>query len=292
MLLPVTHVKGPGRNNCMETNEIDIEELVSSRRAFNDFVYTPLDEALKEIERRSHDESLKKKVLDFLPAGIPGPLQDKKGGIIFRQLATPNYEIKRFIHIMDVLQGIHPVIWEYHNDKFTSNNECKHALGKMHFYSGKGKNGGLKIETMNVIDFNVYNGKKIHEVQTLWGESLIDHHHGLLAAEYKDSLEKPYHLFDSSEWFSKSGGSAKEYYRNFLALFVQNAILFENFMLDEKELGFTKETFLPSFIEVMKAAGHKPLIVALEPTDIEGDKFWLCYPPESLAPIKEKIELL
>lgn len=272
--------------------EVDIEYLIGSRAAFNEFVYTPLDQALLELEKRSKDVVLENTVQEILPAGLPEPLKTGHGAIIFRQLATPNYEIKRFINIIDVISGIHPIIWEYHSDKFTSNNECKHALGKMHFYGGKGKLGGAKIETLNIIDFNTYNGKKINEVKTLWGQSLVDHHHELLDLEYVNHEIKPYHLFDSSDWFSKSGGSAKEYYKNFLTLFVQNGILFENFMLDQKEMAFTRDVFLPAFIEVIRQTGHKPLIVALEPTDIEGDKFWLCYPPNSLGPIKGKIELL
>ena len=68
---------------------------------------------------------------------------------------------------------------------------------------------------------------------------------------------------------------------SFLGLFLQNAILFENFILDYKELEFTKEVFLPAFIEIYKRFGIKPLIVALEPTNLEWEIFWMCHPFES-----------
>ena len=62
-------------------------------------------------------------------------------------------------------------------------------------------------------------------------------------------------------------------------------------MLDVKELSFTKEVFLPAFIEVIRITGVKPLIVALSPTDIEGDNFWMCHPHESEIHVKEKLEI-
>jgi len=73
-------------------------------------------------------------------------------------------------------------------------------------------------------------------------------------------------------------GGADKYYTPFTALFIKDAILFENFMLDSKEISFTKDIFLSAFIEVYRKTGCKPLIVALEPTDIEGDEFWPCHP--------------
>jgi hypothetical protein len=56
---------------------------------------------------------------------------------------------------------------------------------------------------------------------------------------------------------------------------------FEKFMINEKESFFTREIFLPAFIDVMKRTGSKPIIVALEPTEIETDEFWMCHPHSS-----------
>ena len=53
-------------------------------------------------------------------------------------------------------------------------------------------------------------------------------------------------------------------------------------MFEEEEalavLLFTKTVFLPAFIAVYKEFGVKPLIVALEPTEIETDIFWMSHP--------------
>lgn len=267
---------------------VDIEQLVSDREAFNAFVYTPFNSAIKEFKKRQQDEILRSKIKPLLPHGVPEILHKQKSAVIFRQLATPNYEARRFISLIDAIDDLTPVFWEYHHDKFTSNNECKHSLGKMSFHFGRGKKGGSKINRANVIDFNTYNGKKIIDIQTKWGESLIDFHHELFKRAYPNITS----FFDGSEWFLKSGGHAKEYYKVFLLLFVQNGILFENFMLDEKELSFTKEIFLPAFIEVERLTGKKPLIVALAPTEIEGDHFWMCHPSDTEEHVKTKLSLV
>ncbi len=180
---------------------------------------------------------------------------------------------------------LQPIFWEYYDDKFTSNNECKHALGKMGFYHGIGKKGGSKIEHTNIIDFNTSDGKPIDSVKTLWSQKLVDFHHELLN-KYFPTLKDNY--FDASAWFLKHGISAKNYYKNFLKLFLKHGILLENFMLDEKEIGFTKEIVLPALIEIYEETGEKALIVALEPTDIEGAEFWMCHPYQTKEDVNSK----
>ena len=64
----------------------------------------------------------------------------------------------------------------------------------------------------------------------------------------------------------------------FLTLFLRDAILFENFLLDTSESQFTHNVVLPTIKTIATEIGIKPLIVALEPTEVEGDEFWLSYP--------------
>lgn len=263
---------------------IDIDELVKDREAFNKFVYTSLNEAIEELEIRWKDYQLKNEVDSYLNYNIPYPLIDKPKVVLFRQLFTPNYEFLRYRNVIDVLD-IEPVFWGYYDDKFTPNNSLKRYLGKMPINKGIGKKGGAKVEYKNIINFNESNGKKIKDVKTIWGQSLIDFHHELLNIISPNMNQ---YLFDASEWFHSNNGFAKDYYKNYVTLFVRNAILFENFILDGEELEFTKNIFLPAFIEVYKKTGKKPLIVALEPTEIEGDLFWLSYPTHVSNHIEKK----
>ena len=270
-----------------DLSKIDINALVADRKAFNDFVYTPLKEAVVELEKRRKDKKLEAKINDLLKGDIPEPLKEKSKIVMFRQLVSPNYEIRRFVNVADAWE-VDILFWEYHNDKFTSNNELKHALGKMPFYTGMGKDGRARITNFNIIDFNTSNGKKISEVKTLWGQSLIDFHHKFFRNRYSDVN---HHFFDASKWFKEHGAGAAGYYTNFLSLFIRHAILFENFLLDSREISFTKDIFLPAFINIYRITGLKPIIVALEPTHIEGDKFWVCYPNEEKAFVKGKYKL-
>ncbi|MFZ2620950.1 MAG: hypothetical protein WAX85_02480 [Minisyncoccia bacterium] len=259
--------------------DIDIDELVKDRKAFNKFVYTPFDEAIKEIGKRKSDKSIHD--LNF----VPGILKKAPRAIMFRQLVTPNYEISRFVSISE-LCGLEPLFFEYYNDKFTSNNVWKHSLGKMFFCKGRSKDGQARVETLNVIDFNRSNGKSISSVKTLWGQSLVNFHHELFIRRFKNFKDI---FFDASNWFHDNGGNASGYYKQFLSLFIKDAILFDNFLLDDKELTFTKEVFLLAFISIIKETGVKPLIVALEPTEIEEDRFWMCHPYEDIKFVHYKL---
>lgn len=250
---------------------------MSDRTRFNEFVYTSLDSALQEIKKRRSDMILKEKIRKILNDDIPKVFLDSLKIVLFRQLATPNYELIRFLNISHALD-INPLIWEYHDDKFTPNNDYKKSLGKMGFYYGDGKKGGARIERKNIIDFNSSNGEKISSLKTMRGESLIEFHHNLIA-HWLPRINISF--FDSSEWMKRHGQFANKYYKDYLVLFLANGILFENFVLEDKqEYKFTKEIFLPAFLFVQKKMGIKPLIVALEPTETESEDFWMCYPPE------------
>lgn len=264
-----------------------IKRLIRDRELFDQTIYTPLPEALKILAKRGLDVGLERKVSALLGGDIPQPLIHKPQAVLFRQVATPNYEIRRFFSLIDSIEGLEPLFWEYHQDKFTSNNEWKHSLGKLFFYQGKGKKGGAKIDTAKIIDFNTWNGKPLHEVTTLWNQPLIDFHHEFFSARFREVGSI---FFDATDWFIRQGKQASKYYESFLTLFVRHGILFENFMLDQKEVEFTEKVFLPAFFAVWEKTGQKPLIVSLEPTDIEGDQFWICHPEEHKDFVIQKLD--
>lgn len=258
-------------------HEKEIEELVSSHEKFDKVVYTPLNEALEELGRRWEDVDLRKSVSEYLGGDVPEAFADGFNVVTFRHICTPNYELHRFVSVADAF-GWKPIFGEYLEDKFTSNNLNKYYLGKMGFHFGHGKKGGGKIKYQNIIDFNKANGHPISSIKTIWGQALVDFHKEIFTARFPQFADQKF-FFDSSKWFKDHGGSATEYYKKLLALFVSHGVLFENFILSEKEeMDFTKKAFLPAFFEVWDKLGVKPLIVALAPTDIEGDEFWLHHP--------------
>ena len=240
---------------------------------FHKKIYTSFEDAIKEIERRKKDKNLIKKVEDYL-GSIPEPLVTEVRAVLFRFIATPQFEIKRFFDISTGL-NVKPLFWEYYDDKFHSGNYCKYTLGRLCIHKGIDKVGNNIIKKKTILDFNVSNGRSLKDLRTIGDESLIDFHHKMLDRIIPNSEEL---LYDGSEWLKTHGGHAENYYDKFLALFLVHGILFENFLLNDEEFSFNTEVFLPAFDKIVKKFGIKPLIVAIAPTEIEGSKFWNSYP--------------
>jgi hypothetical protein len=269
--------------------DVDIDALVADRQAFSEFVYTPLREAMAELKRRREDSELEKKILELLDNDIPEPFQSGPRATLLRYIVTPNYEIRRFFHIGNVLENdIKPLLIEYIEDKFFPSNKLKRLLGKLGFYRGKDSNGGSVIDRMKIIDFDSASGEKLSNVKTIWNQTLVDFHHQFFEETFR-KIDKS-QFYNISQWYKKHGPTSNHYYKDLMTIFVWGGILFENFVLGEdEELDFIKEVFLPSFINIYRLLELKPLIIALEPTLIEGDKFWLCYPPSSKKFVQQKL---
>lgn len=273
MYAPHLRFKEETRPKPMNKN-VDIEALINDRKAFNALVYTELPDALAELEKRRADAAFRGKVDDLLGGGAPPEFGSKPKAVLARHVITPNHEVIRFLNIPDST-GMEPLFFEYHKDKLIYKNPGKYRLAKLLFHAGFGKKGGAKTEQAAIIHLDASHGKEIASVSTHMGQSLVEFHHNLFLSKFPAFMEG---LFDGSAWYAQNGGTPQAYYPRFLGLFLVNGILFENFLLDQKEILFTKEIFLPAFLEVERRTGKKPLIVALEPTEIEGDEFWLSYP--------------
>jgi hypothetical protein len=248
----------------------DYNKIMSDRNIFNQIVYTPLSEALLILEKRRKDKELISKVKKILKNNVPEIFEKQKCGIMARQLATPNYENRSFVSIAKE-NGLHPVFLEYYDDKFTSNNKYKHSLGQLSIQHKIDKNGNECVEKISIIDFNKSNGKKIKDVKTIWGESLVDFHkrlfdfHGI----------KDFSCFNENDWYEKNNETAKDFYVNFLLIATCFGILFENFLVsNDSEGDFTRNILLPTFEQVWNLTGVKPLIVPIPPMDMENEDFW------------------
>jgi len=257
----------------------DYDKIMSDRNIFNQIVYTPLSEALRLLDERRKDPEFMAKVENILKGDIPEFLKENKCGILGRHIATPNHESRRFISIAKE-HNLRPVFFEYLDDKFTSGNSFKHSLGQLHVQKEHPRHSHQHSEKITIIDFNIHNGKKLREVKTLWSESLVDFHKKLFTAHnyHADDL----YVYDGSDWFKNNGGhKAVNFYSNFLSLFTCYGILFENFLTSKDTEGnFTKDIVLPAIEKVMNITGVKPLIVPLEPLEMEADDFWLHYLPK------------
>lgn len=239
-------------------------------------VYTPIDEAVEELERRQKNKSLFKEVDDFLGGNIPVGI--KKGdpkAFLFRHIITPDLETEKYFSNISKYK-LEPWFFEYHKDIFIAENEDKHALGKLFFYYGVSPNGNVNNFTFKIIDFTSSQKKNIGDIKTLWGENLTSFHHRILS-EIMPNAQK--YIHESSNWFHDvGGGRAMEYYKKLFALFVCYGVSFENFRNDGgNESDFLKEVVIPAFDYVYKKFGLKPLISPIVDVDDENNPKWMGY---------------
>ena len=251
---------------------------MSDRNIFNQIVYTPLSEALRLLDERQKDSELMAKVEKLLKGDIPEVFKNKKCGIFARQIATPNNESLRFLSIAKE-HNLYPIFFEFHDDKFTPNNNVfKHSLAQLCVQKKLDCNGNDYSEKITIVDFNKHGGKKFKNIKTLWAEPLVDFHRKLF--ESSSSNIKDFCYYDASDWYERNGKKATNYYTNFLMLFICHGILFENFeTLKNSEGDFTQNILLPSLEKVINLIGIKPIIVPLQPLDLETDNFWLHHLP-------------
>jgi hypothetical protein len=267
----------------------DVPFIVANRRWYDEILYTPIDEAYGELERRRRDPRLEQQVREFFHGDILEPLREKPRAVIARSVMSPNYEVRHFTELVAAhanLKNLEPLYLEYRADKFTANNDSKRMLARLYFFNGKGRNGGMKIDSMNILDFASSNGASFASVKTSNGQDLIDFHH-----EFFDACYRPlsHTFFDTSRWLADHGKSAASYYPTFLALFIRHGVLFENVLLNKQESNFAANVFLPAFISVYRHFGMKPLVVPLTPTDTEEHRLWMCYPGDDKQFVADKV---
>lgn len=262
--------------------EIDIDALMADRKAFDAFLYTPIEQAASELRKRSNVAS------DRNFWEVPNYLVGEMKAVTHRQVVSPTCDIQHFIDSANMID-CEPIYLSYHEDKFTTLNATKLHLGKLLFYGQKGRNGGRNINKAVVIDFHKAEGKPISSINTLWGQSLVNFHRELFLAKYPTPTPN---IVDDSDWYKIHGPNPRNYYVSLFLSLVKHGILFENFLLSGKEAAFTKSIVLPAFIEAVKVTGMRPLIVPMVPTDIESDRFWYSYPCECQSVVEKKLNAL
>lgn len=245
-----------------KTAEFDIKEI-----------YTPLSVAKKEIWRRWKDKELRKKVEKYLGGSVPGPFKKEPRAVLSRSIITPNQEFFYFLDLAKTTK-LKPLGLEGVTDKFCTKNYDKVSLGRLSFIDNdkiknKIKNAECGKTNVNVIDMMKYDGKKLCDVDTFWGEGLVDFHHKMMAL-YDSEIE----IFDDFKWLDHKGkkNGIRQYYKNFFTFFLCHGILFENFIIKRNEKEFTDNVIIESYLEVKKLFGKAPLIVPLLP--MEDDDHW------------------
>lgn len=252
-----------------------VEYLMSDKKAFDAFVYTPWREALQELDIRQNDATIDAYLAQTLPQGVPEIMRGKKSMVLGRHVATPNFETQRFLSCADVLRDLQPIIFEHTEDRFTDINESKLGLGRMPFYKGFNSVNQKIFEYEYVINMNQSNGKKISSVVTTWNEPLVEFHHRFFNTLFPNYRDVP---FNGSSWLLQAGKGAAQYYMAYMSLFIKHGVLFENLLTTKHETAFTSEVILPTILNITSITGKKPLIIEMGPIGKENDLLWLSYP--------------
>lgn len=84
-------------------------------------IYTPIEEARKEIWRRWHDDALKKEIDQFL-GDIPKALAEEPRAVLPRHVIGLDNELIRFLSLAKEV-GLKPLGWEYQKDIFVAESE-------------------------------------------------------------------------------------------------------------------------------------------------------------------------
>lgn len=255
-------------------------------RADADIVFTPIDQALSELRNRWSDINLHSRVREYLGV-IPEYIRGSPKSVLGRFIATPNYELKKFL-IFSKQTHLTPVVMELHNDKFCTRNPDKLNLVRMPVLKGINKYGNLLYRYYDACDCNEYQGMRFCDLLTYNDESLIHFHHRLL----KSYISHPqFPMIYNDPFHAECLGKPKKFYFNFLARFICHGILFENISTKD-ELVFFEAVMLPVFNYVYEYFGVRPLIVKLLPDKNANDIFWRCYPKDVLEYIEKKSEFI
>jgi hypothetical protein len=242
-------------------------------------ILTPYGEVFTELERRRSDAQLLRKIADHVGSDIPEYFKHSPFLYLARHVATPNFETLRFLHLLEPLD-MRIIISQDPDDKFASVNVLKHALGKLNICTKidiKSNACSEIFQNINIIDFNRVDGKKIKDVNTVWGESLVSFHNSLFQTV---APKATFTICNEGEWLkNRFDADPLEYYKHLLPFFIAHGVLFEDFLFDDiREKAFLEEVILPAFTYVEETFGLKPLIASLVPDTLESSRFWIAYP--------------
>ncbi len=237
----------------------------------SDNIYFSLDEAREEIKKRWNDVELKKKIEKELGDDFIEEFRKEPRAVLSRYVLLSDNSFVHFFYSSRYVNA-KPLHFEYVGDKFTTVNEEKRGLGKIHLQFNDGKKAIIRI-----MDYKINENRLIKDVVLFSGEKMTTFYNNLFV-KFGYNCQS----IDTTEWNHGFGKPVDYYYPLFLH-FLAHGVLFESFLInsdDENENRFTKEVVLPVMKKIKDKFNLNPIIVKLFPdeqTD-EEDFFWWSYP--------------
>jgi hypothetical protein len=217
----------------------------------NEYFYFSPEEAKKELLRRRSDEKIKKRILEYLDLGgnIPKNLPKEPFLAMARFVATARIEDFVMYELSKKL-GLYPLWLEYTWDKFHPQNVDKVDLVQIKIIDE-----GMIINIVGE-EPEKLKGQKINEIKTTIGIDLVKFHH------YIREGVLPQNYIDISMWLKSNGQKAKNYYFQYLKLFLVHGILLENFHVQgQEEEKFIRQVFERAFTKIKEEIGLVPIVI-------------------------------
>lgn len=243
-------------------------------------LYTPLA-SLSALHDEQSTRRLMREVLSFSkPQPRALPLLRSRPLLLFRALATPNFETLRFLGLARRV-GRPPLILELRDDWFTPTvNLSKRRLGKLRIYRTADSAGAGATRSVSVVSFNEHGRQRISDLRCGDGTPFIDMHHDMLSAVAGDELSG--RVIDIKSLCHSDG--PRSHYERVFALCTCFGVLAETFSLSGPEGAFTAEVVLPAFEATVARFGARPAVTELLPDGSATDPHWESY-PASILPL-------
>lgn len=238
------------------------------------YLYTPLA-SLAALHDEQATPHLIQEVLSFSrPRPQALQLLRSRPLLLFRALATPNFETLRFLDLARRV-GHPPLILELRDDWFTPTvNLSKRRLGKLRICRAIDGSGAGATRSVSVVSFNEPGRQRISDLRCGDGTPFIDMHHSMLSAIAGDELSG--RVIDIASLCNPDG--PRSCYERIFALCTCFGALAETFSLSGSEGAFTGQVVLPAFEATIARFGVRPAVVELLPNGSVPDPHWESYP--------------
>ena len=202
-----------------------------------------------------------------------GATTENPCAILFRQVATPNYELRSFLRTSRRL-GLKPVVLTYHQDRMTLRNNFKRSLVAPIF-----------VEGINRFTQPIWRRRQIINVETIEkfrlsdlhidDVRLPDFHRALIRRAIPDEKVT---IVEGSDWLSSYSCGPRDYYLDILLGLTGGTVLFETFLTDKEEARFFHSVVRPAFTEATRILKREPSLMPLCTGRRAASPLWYAYP--------------
>jgi hypothetical protein len=202
-----------------------------------------------------------------------GACEGRPQAILWRQVATPNYELRSFLRASR-RHGLEPIVLTFSSDRMSNRNAFKRTLVAPMFVEGINRSGQPIWRRRRVLNVDELTALRISEIK--FGKiKLPGFHMELLEMALPNEEVK---VLDISEWIEEFHISPEQYYLSIFLSLTDGTTLFENFVTDSEEGRFAEKVINPAFSKAREIIGCDPMIVPLCCGRRASSALWYAYP--------------